>query len=210
MRHTALLFLLIMFLNQYSFAQQMDGSALEQAQSGEVSFMEGEFVAFLADTTSPDFALNEFQQQGFEVVFSDINPIRIKIVNSPDQDVLNRIEVYPGILSVEVVDSQIDTTSYRTQLQAQGMSGELLDQAMDRILASGNQKAIYVNFDYSVTSRQVAGIMGTFREVAYMIDQDFPKSVNIKTKPGEEQAVMEKIEKLPFVTWTALIAVLEN
>lgn len=199
----------LLFVHEAS-AQQMDESALEQAQSGQVSFMEGEFIAFLSDTISPDFALTELEAQGFDVVFSDINPIRLRIVNNPVPETLTKLEGHDNVLTVEVIDSPIDTASYRSQLIQQGMSDSLVDQAIQRIMNSGPRQTIYVDLDFHVTSNQVKTIMGNFRDVAYTIEQDYPKTVNIKTAPGEESAIMEKAEKLPFVKSTALIAVLGN
>lgn len=209
MKKLTLIFILSVFVQSLS-AQEFDDSALQQAQQGNVTFMEGEFIAFLSDTTSPDFALSELKELGFEVVFSDINPIRIRIVNSPDAETLYKLEQHNDILRVEVIDSPIDTASYRSQLLQQGMSDSLVDQAVERILSSGPRQTIYVDLDYHVTTEQVKTIMGNFRDVAYTIEQDYPKTVNIKTAPGEESNIMEKLEKIPFVKSTAMIAVLGN
>ncbi len=203
------IFVLSLFVQNLS-AQQMDESALQQAQQGNVTFMEGEFIAFLSDTVSPDYALSELEENGFEVVFSDINPVGIRVVSSPDSSRLEPLRQHPDIAKVDVITIAPDTEEYREKLRAQGLSGELLDQAVQRLVAAGPQQHILIQFNYNITSEQVKTIMGGFRDLAYSIEQDFPRTVNIKADPGEERSVMERAEQLPFVQSTALIAVLGN
>lgn len=189
-------------------AQVIGDDALQKVRNGEVSFLEGEFIAFLADTVSPDFVSKKFDQLGYEISFQDIKPLLIYIVNSPDDSVINRLRDHSSVQRVFSETTPVDTSYFKGVLERQGVSGTELDKALTRLLESQSSQRTFIEFDYSINDERLKLLMRSFRSVAYDVTRDIPRTVNIQCEPGNEQEIMERIEQLLFVESTALIGVL--
>ncbi|MEQ9307933.1 MAG: hypothetical protein RLN90_00655 [Balneolaceae bacterium] len=209
-RITLLLFLIGFGVYSNIFAQVIGDDALQKVQSGEVSFLDGEFIVFLNDTVSPDFIKRKFAELSYEISYSDIKPILISIVNSPEDSTLERLRNHPEIQRSFLEPATVDSAYFKELLQQRGLTGTNLDQAYDRLIASQTREELLFEFRYSVNEARLKEIMGVFRSVAYEILQNYARSVNVTCTPGNEQELMEKIEQLPFVESTALIGVIEN
>lgn len=190
-------------------AQVIGDDALQRVQDGNVSFLEGEFIVFLDDTVSSSFIDHRFKELGYEISYSDIQPLQISIVNRPPDSTLTRLENHPEVLRSFTESTPVDSAYFRDLLEQQGLSGEAFDQAFERLLASQTNKERFFEFKYSVNPDRLKEIMGNFRSVAYQIFRDYPRSINISCKPGQEEELMKKIEELPYVESTALIGVIE-
>ena len=90
------------------------------------------------------------------------------------------------------------------------MTEEQFNTMADRIIESMTEARLILTFRYSVDEKTMKSIMGLYRNTAYRVIQNYPRTVNIKAEPGKEPELMQKVEQLPFVTSTAMIAVLEN
>lgn len=189
-------------------AQVIGDDALQKIQSGEVSFLEGEFIVFLDDTVSPDFIERKFEELNYEISYSDINPILISIVNSPADSTLSRLKNHPDVLRFFLEPAPVDSAYFKELLEQRGLTGSNLDQAYDRLISSQTREEVLFEFNYSVNELRLKEIMGNFRSVAYQILQNYARSVNVTCTPGKEQELMEEIEQLPFVESTALIGVI--
>ncbi|RNC83096.1 MAG: hypothetical protein ED557_10295 [Balneola sp.] len=190
-------------------AQIIGDESLRKIEQGEVSFLEGEFIAFLDDTVSPDFIQSEFSRLKYFLTYIDIEPILITIVNSPDDSTLYRLRSHPNVTSVYSDQVRIDTTSFENMLSVQGLTGEEYDKALARLLEFESRPTVLYEFDYSVDEARLKEIMAGFRNVAYDIFRNPPRSVNIQCEPGTEQDAMTKVEELPFVQSTALIGIVD-
>ena len=62
------LLLPLLFLSISSQAQVIDDSALEDLQNKGIRFVEGKFVAYLADTVSPDFTAKAFAELDIQIL----------------------------------------------------------------------------------------------------------------------------------------------
>lgn len=204
------IFILGLALSQPTNAQVIGDEALQKIQDGQVSFLEGEFIVFLADTVSPDFVMQQFAEMGYEISYYGIEPILISLVNSPADSVLERLKKHPRIKRSYFESAPVDSAYFRELLQQQDLTGSDLDQAYNRLIESQTRKEHLFEFDYSVNETMLKAIMGNFRAVAYQILQNYPRSVNVSCEPGYEQELMTTIEELPFVESTALIGVLGN
>ncbi|GAB5410477.1 MAG: hypothetical protein BalsKO_28420 [Balneolaceae bacterium] len=191
-------------------AQVVGDEALQKLQSGEVSFLDGEFIVFLNDTVSPHFIEQAFLDLKYEISYSDINPILISIVNSPADSTIEELKNHPDVQRLFYEPAPVDSAYFKELLEQRGLSGENFDRAYDRLITSQTRDETLFEFTYSVNEDRLKQIMGNFRSVAYQILQNYPRSVNVTCTPGEEQELMGKIEQLPFVESTALIGVIGN
>ena len=205
-----LLSLLLSAVAGPAHAQLINDSMLKKAQNGEVSYVEGKFVAFLNDTVSPAFVKKEFAKLGYVLSYVDILPLKISIVNVPPDSTLERLSSHPSVLNYLDYKVEKDSAKIREELIGQGIQGDLLDQAVQRLLNSPPDRIICFEFDYNIDDRTLKEIMGSFRNVAYQLEYVPIKSVNVSVEPGTETEVMEVVEKLPFVESTALIGMLND
>lgn len=191
-------------------AQTIGDEALQRAQSGDVTFLEGEFIAYLADTVSPDFVREQLASEGFEITSENIEPIMIKVFYGPSDSTLNKIEAHPLITELKQVSPQIDTTAIMNDVLTLGVPMSQREQVLQRMIDAENVPEFIITFDYPVNERRAKQIMGEFRNVAYDLLSAYPRTVNIKTEPGNEPEIMEQVEKLTFVESAAMIAILNE
>ncbi len=204
-----ILLILLLFPFHAINAQIIGDEALRQLELGNVSFLEGEFIAFLADTCSPGYVEQTLTELGYEITYSDIHPLTISLVNAPSQETLDDFFQHPGILDYSNEPAPFDSLYFKELLNQQKLSKEEYDAAYERIIRSQSIPKTIIRFNYHVTEDSVKTIMRNYRSIAYQIVPGNIKSVNIKTEPGTEQEVMEEIEKLSFVDSTALIGVID-
>ncbi len=191
-------------------AQVIGDESIRKLERGEVSFLEGEFIAFLDDTVSPDFIQAEFRRLNYFLTHIEIEPILITIVNSPDDSTLLRLRSHPNVANVFSEPVRVDTSSFESTLSQQGLTGDEYDKALARLLAFESRVTQIYEFDFSVDEAKLKEIMGGFRNVAYTIYRNTPRSVNIKCEPGTEQEAMERVDQLPYVHSTALIGMINH
>ena len=205
----SMLLILLLFPLHAINAQIIGDEALRQLERGNVSFLEGEFIAFLADTCSPDFVEQSLANLGYEITYSDIHPLTISLVNTPPRETLDDFFQHPDILDYSYEPASFDSLYFKELLNQRKLSEEEYDAAYERIVKSQSIPKTVIRFNYHVTEDSVKIIMRNYRSIAYQITPGNLKSVNIKAEPGTEQEVMEAIEKLPFVDSTALIGVID-
>jgi hypothetical protein len=204
--------LLLLFSMSFSFssAQTIGDEALQRAQSGDVSFVEGEFIAYLADTVSPGFVESSLANNGFEIAGTYIKPVKIRIQSRPDSSTLSALSSHPLVKELTKVSPKIDTVQIRNELASMGIPMSQRSAALQRMINAANVPQYHITFQFAVNETKLKEVMGEFRNVAYEILQNYPRTVNIKTEPGKEPDVMEQVEGLPFVETTAMIAILEE
>lgn len=208
MKFLTLFFLL--FFSGTIQAQIIGDESLQKLQNGEVSFLEGEFIAFLEDTVSPAFVRAAFSRLGYELGFEEIQSIQISVINSPPDSTIERLRTHPLVSNVLQRSEKVDTTAIKEALKAQGVEGSFYNQALENILNTPPSVSIICDFEFSVNEAKLKEIMGSFRNVAYEILRNIPRSVNIKAEPGNEPEAMDAVEQLPFVQSTALIGVIKD
>ncbi len=201
---------LFLLLGANLFAQVIGDESIRKLEQGEVSFLEGEFIAFLDDTVSLDFIQSEFRRLNYFLTHIEIEPILITIVNSPDDSTLYRLRSHPDVTNVFSEQVRVDTSSFESMLSERGLEGEEYDKALARLLEFESRTTQIYEFDYSVDEKRLKEIMKGFRNVAYTIFRNTPRSVNIKCEPGTEQEVMEKVDQLSYVQSTALIGMINH
>lgn len=205
-----ILFVLIAFSSGNLFAQIIGDESIRKLEQGDVSFVEGEFIAFLDDTVSPGFIQSEFARLKYFLTYIEIKPIMISIVNEPSDSTLYRLRNHPEVTNSFFEEVNVDTAHFETMISNRGLTGEEYDKALARLLEFQTKPARLYEFDYSVDEARLKEIMKSFRNVAYEIFQNTPRSVNIQCEPGTEQEAMSKVEQLPYVHSTALIGMINH
>lgn len=189
-------------------AQVIDDSSVDQIQNGNYNFTEGRFVAYLADTVSPTFVREQFQQLNITILEETIEPLLIAIVNTPSKESLKKLEVQEHVVGV-----------YRTTFESERRMLE--NKLIDPNLTASQKKAIrqllsmpaedyVIEFDYSIDVNKAKKLMGEFRDIAYKIVRNSFRTVTLQAEPGNEPLLMDKVEQLPFVVSTAMIGTVKN
>jgi hypothetical protein len=205
-----ILLITLFWLPSGVYAQIIGDEALQKLQRGQSTTVEGEFIAYLADTVSPDYAITQLEALGFELGYIDIQPFTIAIVNQPESEVIDELTSQPEILEFAYQLDLVDSAYFRELVDAQGLSKEETDAAFKRVLESQRIERLFIRFQYPMNEGAVKAFMANYRSVAYEIISDFPRTVNILVEPGTENEQMLKVEQLPFVQYTALIGIIEE
>jgi hypothetical protein len=190
-------------------AQIIGDEALQTLQNQkQANILQGEIVAFLEDTTSPEYFRAEFSKLGVEITSEWVETMKIVLINQPPDSTLLRLENHTAVLRFLRTEIGLDRDAFNDWAAAQGLSGELLENARSRFNQNTVSTHILVEFDYAVLPQDLTQIMRGFRSVAYQIMSKPVRQVNLKTEPGNEEAVMKRVEPLPFVKNTAFIGVI--
>lgn len=208
MIRSTLLLIVISILSLDVQSQLIGDEALRKLEQGRTTTLEGEFIAYLADTVSPIFVTHQLERLGYELGFTDIQPFTIAIINQPNDEVIAELTSQSEILDFNYHPDPVDSAYFRDLLASQGYLPGDYEAALERIIASQSIERLYLRFLYSMNEDLVIRFMTGFRSVAYEIISDFPRTINILVEPGTEKDVMLEIEQLPFVEYTALIGVI--
>ena len=198
-----IIFTIVLIFSGLAKAQVIDDSSVDQIRNGNYNFTEGRFVAYLADTVSPTFIREQFQQLNITILEETIEPLLIAIVNTPSDESIKKLEVQEHVVGI-----------YRTTLQ--GERRMLENKLIDPNLSTSQKKAIrqllsmpsedyVIEFDYSIDANKAKKLMGEFRDIAYKIVRNSFRTITLQAESGNEPLLMDKVEQLPFVTSTAMI-----
>lgn len=188
-------------------AQVIDDSSIEDAQNGGYTFVEGMFVAYLADTVSPGFIRDQFRNLEIAVLDEYIKPIVISVVNSPSEESVEKLKNHKNVTAFYSGSSKNEALKLERLLEGTSLSEEQKEQILNE---AAPVDIYFVEFDYSINRRALKKLMGDFRDVAYKIISDQPRTVTLKAEPGNEPLLMDKIEQLHFVESTAMIGTIKN
>ncbi len=188
-------------------AQVIDDSSIEDAQNGGYTFVEGMFVAYLSDTVSPGFIRDQFRKLEISVLDEHIKPIVISIVNSPSEESVEKLRDHKKVTEFYLGSSKNEALKLERLLEGTSLSEEQKEQILNE---TAPVETYFVEFDYSINKKALKKLMGEFRDVAYKIISDQPRTVTLKAEPGNEPLLMDKVEQLYFVESTAMIGTIKN
>ncbi len=197
---------LLLMISFSGSAQIIDDSSVDQAQSG-YNFVEGRFVAYLADTVSPGFIEKVFQELEIPVLDMEIEPLVISIINQPSEKSLAALNNHSKIMTMHTMVDKTSELRLEQMLKERGYSEEQIKELKSK---AAETNRYLIRFDYSVNEQIAKTIMGEFRDVAYRIMSTPYKTVTLKAKEGEEPALMYRVEQLDFVEATAMIGSIKN
>ena len=192
------------------YAQIIDDSSIDDINSGKVSFVEGRFVAYLADTVSPSVVFEQFNLLDLQLADADIHPLQITVVNTPADSTIYQLRSHPEIRFVEAIQTNLDESDFLDSLKKLDLSFEAFQNARFDFLRSQSIGSFVIEFDYSVNETKLKKIMGEFRNVAYNITQNIARTIQVYSDPSNEEEIMTRVDSLPFVKYVALIGVLED
>lgn len=198
---------LIFILTTYSNAQVVDDSSINDAQSGGYDFVEGMFVAYLADTVSPGFIRKQFRDLEISILDEYIKPMVISIVNSPSKESIEKLRNHSKVRAFFTAVPGGGRASLEEFLKnssfSEGQKEDIREQARQT-------EKYFIELDFSVNEKSLKRLMGEFRDVAYKIISNQPRSVTLKAEPGNEPLFMDKVKALSFVESTAMIGTIKN
>ncbi len=204
-----LLFLILFLISSISgFAQVVDDSALDKLQAGSYNFVEGMFIAYLADTVSPGFVHMYFQKANIKILDESIEPLLIALVNTPSEKSLEKLLGHKAIRSSYKTTLADETKSLRQNLENSSLSGKEKNAILKRMNPEAETYLIELN--YHINKKALKEMMKEFRDVAYKIIRDNPRTVTLQADPGKEPFLMDRVEQLYFVKSTAMIAAIKQ
>lgn len=207
MRRLIITFFALLMVAGTANAQTIDDSSIEDAQNGGYTFVEGMFVAYLADTVSPGFIERSFQELNIPVLDTQIESLVVSVVNQPSDESLVALNEHPNILNMYSVIDKGSIEKANKLLQQRGYTEE---QIKELYKESPEMTMYIIRFDYSINEKVAKQILGEYRDVAFRILIKPLKTVTLKAEVGEEPLLMDKVEQLHFVESTAMIGTIKN
>ncbi|XWN36992.1 MAG: hypothetical protein ROO71_13640 [Balneola sp.] len=199
--------ILVFCFSSFTAAQVIDDSSIEDAQNGGYTFVEGMFVAYLADTVSPGFVREQFEELEISVLDEYIKPMIISIVNSPSKESVEKLKNHKNVISFYTTGSKEELLKLNKLLEETSLSEAQKEQVRKE---AAPVETYFIEFDYSINKKELKRLMGEFRDVAYKIISDQPRTVTLKAEPGNEPLLMDRVEQLHFVESTAMIGTIKN
>jgi hypothetical protein len=200
-------FILILCFSTFVGAQIIDDSSVEDAQNGGYTFVEGMFVAYLTDTVSPGFIRAQFRELDISILDEYIKPLVISVINSPSKESVEKLRNHKKVTAFYTTSLKDEALKLEQYLEESNLSEEQKKRIKEETAPA---ETYIVEFDYSINKNEVKKLMGEFRDVAYKVISDQPRTVTLKAEPGNEPLLMDKVERLPFVESTAMIGTIKN
>lgn len=119
-------------------AQVIDDSAINNAQKNGYSFVEGMFVAYLADTVSPGFIQKAFSDLELVIMDEQIKPMIIAIVNSPSNESIEKLRDHPKVKAVLSTPLANEKDHLEKMLEQSSFTEEQKEQIKKRSEPCGN------------------------------------------------------------------------
>lgn len=199
--------LALLLFSRIVSAQVIDDSSINDAQNSGYAFVEGMFVAYLADTVSPGYIQKQFRTLDIAILDEYIKPMVITIVNSPSKESVEKLRNHPKVRAFYTAHSTYEKERLEEFLNSSSFSEDQKKELTDN---AAPVEMFIVELDYSINIKALKKMMGEFRDVAYKIVSNQPRSVTLKAKPGNEPLLMDKVEQLSFVESTAMIGTIKN
>lgn len=199
--------ILVFCISTIVSAQIIDDSSIENAQNSGYTFVEGMFVAYLADTVSPGFIERSFRKLNIPVLDTQIEPLVISVVNQPSDESLAALNEHPKVMNMYAMIDKVSIEKKKRLLQQKGFTEEQIEELHRE---SPEMTMYIIRFDYSINEKGAKQILGGYRDVAYRVLSKPLKTVTLKAEVGEEPLLMDKVEQLHFVESTAMIGTIKN
>lgn len=200
-----ILFAIALLIPAVSSAQIVDDSSIDKLANSDVRFEEGKFVAYLADTVSPAFVLKAFEKLGLQLQDMNITRVSVLIVNWPSDSTLKSLEENPFVTSVVPIRTGDLRMLLTDSLAKAGVPPEQIAETASDFLKNIPVGTYLVEFDYHIDTIMAANILSSFDDLVFNFTPWPPKTVTILSEPGNEPEMMEQVEQLPFVHYTAMI-----
>ncbi len=172
--------ILVFCFSSFIAAQVIDDSSIEDAQNSGYTFVEGMFVAYLADTVSPGFVREQFEELEISVLDEYIKPMIISIVNSPSKESVEKLKNHKNVISFYTTGSKEELLKLNKLLEETSLSEAQKEQVRKE---AAPVETYFIEFDYSINKKELKRLMGEFRDVAYKIISDQPRTVTLKQSP---------------------------
>ena len=187
-------------------AQIIDDSSILQAERG-YHFVEGRFVAFLADTTSPKYVQKAFGELNISILSMQIETLTLQVVRDLSESDLAKLKAHPSIKLIYLSESKSEMQSFNLFMQ----NSNLTDNQRDEVTrTSSDTETVFIEFEYDVNITKLKEVMGEFRDVAYKVVNLQERTVTLQAEIGKEPLLMDKVNELNFVQGTAMVGQIGN
>lgn len=191
MARQIIIFTIVLIFSGLAEAQVIDDSSVDKIQKGDYNFTEGRFVAYLADTVSPAFVREQFQQLNITILEETIEPLLIAIVNAPSKESVKKLEVQEHVVGIYRTTLQSEREVLENKLTDPDLSA-LKKKAIRQLLSMQSENYV-IEFDYSIDVNKAKKLMGEFRDIAYKIVRNSFRTVTLQAEPGNEPLLMDKV-----------------
>lgn len=201
---------LILFITLTLFLSNSSLAQIQRIDAGQYKFAKGEIEVFLVDTVSKKTAHQKIEEAGFEILSSTINPITFIISGKKDELKLDQIKSNPLVDSIIMRPSMYDSMAVEEMIVRQKMNKEEADRSRKSFRSMKEINFGTIRMHYSVTKEMADKFYNENSEYNLQRSIITPRSVTVKTTPGEESKSMKELKKLKIVESVAYIALIEN
>lgn len=187
-------------------AQIIDDSSIQKAEQS-YDFVEGRFVAFLADTISPDYAEKAFSELNIPILNMIMKRALIGLVNNPSKESLEALQNHDKIYLIRKTPESDQLDEVNAELKNSNLNDSQKRDLKENLLPL---TTYFVEFNYSVDIQEVKEIMGKFDDVEFKFLRDPERTVTLQAEAGNEPITMDKVEELNFVKGTAMMGVIQD
>jgi hypothetical protein len=190
-------------------AQQIDETSIKKLERGEAKIETGKVQVTFVDTVSPAFVEDSFNKLGFIILSSNFQQIVLVIENNPDPKQVQDLEENQWVDFVLSESEGISDQGMKVLAKKDSVNHAKVNTVLAQLNHRSTYKYLLVGLKYAATEETVKEIQKKYPGLDFKMMSPSVRSAIVKTEEGKEAAMIEALEKLPFVKNTAYIGSLE-
>jgi ribonucleotide reductase alpha subunit len=202
--------LILFFFPVIVFAQVVDDSAINKIQKGNYSIEKGKIQVTFADTVSPDFIEKEMGLMGLKLLSSNFQPIMLRVTEIPEALTMKDLEDNKWVEFIMSESAGLDEKEFQEINKEDTVDSKRINDMLAQLNHSGKYEYIMLGLTYAATDEAISEILSIHPDLNIEIEERGERTAVIETKPDQELAVMDELNKLSYVKNTAMIGYLEQ
>ncbi|MDR9415996.1 MAG: hypothetical protein RI564_06920 [Gracilimonas sp.] len=202
--------LILFFFPVIAFAQVVDDSAINKIQKGNYSIEKGKIQVTFADTVSPDFIEKEMGLMGLKLLSSNFQPIMLRVTEIPEALTMKDLEDNKWVEFIMSESAGLDEKEFQEINKEDTVDSKRINDMLAQLNHSGKYEYIMLGLTYAATDEAISEILSIHPDLNIEIEERGERTAVIETKPDQELAVMDELNKLSYVKNTAMIGSLEQ
>ncbi len=204
----ALTFLLICSLTSVA-AQDKSEDTITRIKAGNYKFAKGEVQVSFVDTVSPGYAKQQVEDAGFEILSMAVLPYTFFFKQKLTPKRISEIQTHPFVESITVKKTSYDSAAVKRMAIRENMSKEEEDKAHKRFKKMAEVPRIYIYLKHNIVGDMIQRFIDEHPDLNLRYSSPVPKTMVVKTPVGKEANAMRVLKKIPIVTGTAYVTLID-
>lgn len=185
---------------------------IQRIESGQYKFAKGEIEITFVDTVSKIYAEEQVSKAGYEVISSNISPIKFILPIHIEELDVSAFESDSLVQTVMAKPRVYNSTAVEEMIVRQNMNKEEAEKARNRSRRMSEIVWVRIWLQYWVDEETASRFHVEYKDKGFDLKSQMivPKTMIVKTIPGKENEAMRELKKLDIVESAAFIALINE